>query len=109
MAGNQFDWRESRMVPRDNAQVRSNRYFRYFKVLSIFLAAHAAADIAHGAAPDPPFVFEKSFIMSAVPPGPYSDYLAVDAHGGTLFATPQAAKAVAVINLKDGRVVKMIS
>jgi DNA-binding beta-propeller fold protein YncE len=35
--------------------------------------------------------------------------LAVDVHGGTLFATPQAAKAVAVINLKDGRVVKMIS
>ncbi|HMA00320.1 MAG TPA: YncE family protein [Steroidobacteraceae bacterium] len=47
--------------------------------------------------------------MAAVPPGPYSDYLAFDPQGGRLFATPQAAKAVAVIDIKNGRVVKMIS
>lgn len=46
--------------------------------------------------------------IPAVPPGPYSDYLCIDLTAKRLFATPQAAKAVAVLDLKDGRVLKMI-
>ena len=56
----------------------------------------------------PPFVLQKSITMPAVPPGPYSDYLAIDLAGKRLFATPQAAKAVAVLDLRDGHVLKMI-
>ena len=44
----------------------------------------------------------------AVPAGPYSDYLALDIAGNRLFATPQAAKSVAVLDLKGGQVLKMI-
>lgn len=47
-------------------------------------------------------------MMPTVPTGPYSDYLTVDLTGNRLFATPQAAKSVAVIDLNDGRVLRMI-
>lgn len=55
-----------------------------------------------------PLVLEKSITIPNVPVGPYSDNLAIDAAGGRIFATPQAAKAVAVLDAKDGRVLKMI-
>ncbi|HEY7886601.1 MAG TPA: YncE family protein [Steroidobacteraceae bacterium] len=55
-----------------------------------------------------PLVPEGSMTIPAVPPGPYSDYLYIDLSGRRLFATPQAAKAVAVLDLKNGRLLKMI-
>ena len=60
-------------------------------------------------AAEEPLVFEKSMVIPDVPVGPYSDVLSIDVAGGRLFATPQAAKAVAVLDLKDGHVLKMIS
>ncbi|MBS0365246.1 MAG: YncE family protein [Proteobacteria bacterium] len=66
-----------------------------------FGAAAASADNA-------PLALERTMTMPAVPPGPYSDYLSIDLAGKRLFATPQAAKSVAVLNLKDGQVLKMI-
>jgi DNA-binding beta-propeller fold protein YncE len=94
------------MMQNDLAQNRVRWRHRWFTGLAVALAATGAGSTA----PDEtPFSLETSYIMSAVPPGPYSDYLAIDVQNGVLFATPQAAKAVAVINLKDGRVVKMIS
>ncbi len=63
---------------------------------------------ARAADSDMPFVLDKSMTMPAVPAGPYSDYLAVDLKGNRLFATPQAAKSVAVLDLKNGRVLRMI-
>jgi DNA-binding beta-propeller fold protein YncE len=74
-------------------------------VLACLLSPGAARASAAGA----PLVQEGSMTIPAVPPGPYSDYLFIDLNGGRLFATPQAAQAVAVLDLKDGRVLKMIS
>ncbi len=48
-------------------------------------------------------------MIPGVPVGPYSDSLSFDLQGQRLFATPQAAKAVAVLDLRDGHVLKMIS
>ena len=63
---------------------------------------------AQASAADRPLVPEGSMTMPAVPPGPYSDYLCIDSSSGRLFATPQAAKAVAVLDLKNVRVLKVI-
>lgn len=61
------------------------------------------------AAAGAPLVLQGSMNIPGVPPGPYSDYLCIDLAGGRLFATPQADKAVAVLDLKSGRVLKMIT
>lgn len=63
---------------------------------------------AAAATPPAPFALERAIIMKEVPPGPYSDYLSVDLPGKRLFATPQAAKSVAVLSLESGQVLRMI-
>ena len=55
-----------------------------------------------------PLALERSIAIPGVPVGPYSDHMAIDVAGGRLFTTPQADKAVAVIDLNGGRVIKMI-
>lgn len=55
-----------------------------------------------------PFVLEKTITIPDVPLGPYSDSLAVDVAGGRIFATPQAAKGVAVLDQKSGQLLKML-
>lgn len=77
-------------------------------VAGALLACLWSVGAAQASAADPPLVPVGSMTMPAVPPGPYSDYLCIDLKGKRLFATPQAAKAVAVLDLKDGRVLKMI-
>jgi len=72
-------------------------------------ASLAMAPMQRAFADSPPFILERTLTMAAVPPGPYSDYLALDPAAERLFATPQAAKAVAVIDLRSGRVLKMIT
>lgn len=69
-------------------------------VLSVCVSAAFAANA--------PFVFEKSIPIPGVRIWPYADHMAVDLAHHRLFATPQRAKSVAVINLRTGRVVKMI-
>lgn len=64
-------------------------------------ASRAVADNA-------PFVFEKSIVIPDVEIWPYADHMGVDLAHHRLFATPQRAKSVAVIDLRAGRVVKMI-
>jgi hypothetical protein len=46
--------------------------------------------------------------MPDVPWGPYSDYLAMDVAGGRVFATPQAAHAVAVFDVKASKLVTLV-
>jgi len=81
--------------------------------LSVAMASLLACCLPLGAprayAAEEPLVLEKSMPIPDVPVGPYSDVLSIDVSGGRLFATPQAAKAVAVLDLKDGHVLKMIS
>ena len=59
-------------------------------------------------AADAPLILRRSIVMPDVPIGPYSDHMDVDLAGKRLFATPQAAKAVAVLDLADGHVLKML-
>ena len=81
---------------------------RLLAMTAVLSACCLSLGAAQASAADPPLVLEKSMPMPAVPPGPYSDYLSIDLAGKRLFATPQAAKAVAVLDLKDGHVLKMI-
>src|SRR6202167_4132276 len=81
---------------------------RLLYATGVLLACCWSLGAAQASAADGPLVLEKSMTMPDVPPGPYSDYLFIDLVGKRLFATPQAAKAVAVLDLKDGHVLKMI-
>jgi len=74
----------------------------------VLLACSLSLGASHASAAGDPLVLETSMPIPGVPVGPYSDHLAIDLVGKRLFATPQAAKAVAVLDLKDGRVLKMI-
>lgn len=75
---------------------------------ALLLTCWLAVDAPQALAADRPLVLERSMMIPGVPVGPYSDHLALDLPDGRLFATPQAAHAVAVLDLKDGRVLKMI-
>ena len=81
---------------------------RLLNATAVVLACCMSLAAPEASASDTPLVLERSMKMPAVPPGPYSDYLYIDLAGKRLFATPQAAKAVAVLDLKDGNVLKMI-
>jgi hypothetical protein len=91
------------------ARRNSPRRFRALAACSIALATLLAVGPARSGTGDSPFTLERTLTISAVPPGPYSDYLTLDPAGQRIFATPQAAKAVAVLDLGSGRVLKMIT
>jgi DNA-binding beta-propeller fold protein YncE len=46
--------------------------------------------------------------LPEVPAGPYVDHMAIDLNGRRLFTTPQAQKAVAVLDLATGKVIATI-
>ena len=56
-----------------------------------------------------PLSLVQSIEMPEVPAGPYADHMAVDLQGQRLFTTPQANKAVDVLDLKRGRVLHTIA
>lgn len=72
------------------------------------LVATATLSIPQALADERPLVLERTVKIPDVPVGPYSDGLSVDLNGGRLFVTPQAAKAVGVLDLHSARVLKMI-
>lgn len=82
---------------------------RLASATAILLACLPSLGAPRVSAADVPLVPEGSMTIPGVPPGPYSDYLFIDLGSSRLFATPQAAKAVAVLDLKNGRVLKMIT
>lgn len=96
------------MNPLTGRIVRGGPGVRLLVATAVLLACLASLRNQPASAADAPLVQERSITIPDVPPGPYSDYVFVDPAGGRLFATPQAAKAVAVIDLKDGRVLRMI-
>jgi DNA-binding beta-propeller fold protein YncE len=55
-----------------------------------------------------PLLYKGAILMPEVPQGPYSDHLAVDPAEHRLFATPQAAKSVYVLDFQSGKVLKSI-
>lgn len=86
----------------------ARRVGRLLIAAAVLLACGLSFGSPQVSAADAPLVLEKSMVIPGVPVGPYSDYLSIDLEGGRLFATPQAAKALAVLDLKDGRVLKML-
>jgi DNA-binding beta-propeller fold protein YncE len=61
------------------------------------------------AAAQQPLVLVQTIAMPEVPAGPYSDHMALDVKGQRLFTTPQANKAVDVLDLKTGKVLHTIA
>ncbi|MDB6086344.1 MAG: Pyrrolo-quinoline quinone beta-propeller repeat-containing protein [Gammaproteobacteria bacterium] len=75
----------------------------------VLLACSLTLGASQVSAAGDPLVLERSIVIPDVATGPYSDHVAIDVVGKRLFATPQAAKAVAVLDLNAGRVLKMIT
>jgi DNA-binding beta-propeller fold protein YncE len=63
---------------------------------------------AYPAQAGPPFILAQTIEMPEVPAGPYADHMALDLQGRRLFTTPQANKAVDVLDLATGRVLRTI-
>ncbi len=76
--------------------------------VSVMLAAGIRPALAVPVTIRPAFAFEKAIIVPGVPWGPYSDHLALDVRGGRLFATPQAAHEVAVLDIATSNVIAFI-
>lgn len=57
----------------------------------------------------PPLRLAQTIEMPEVPPGPYADHMAIDLREQRLFVTPQANKAVDVLDLKTSKVLHTIT
>ena len=55
-----------------------------------------------------PFILVQTIDMPEVPTGPYADHMALDLKGRRLFTTPQSNKAIDVLDLTTGRVLRTI-
>src|SRR5258708_429425 len=96
------------IAPRRNrARFRAAWKARY---ASVFAAAvwGLGAQTCYAQAVQPPLVLERSMVIPDVPVGPYSDDIEIDLEGKRIFATPQAAQAVAVLDMNSGQMLKLI-
>jgi hypothetical protein len=57
---------------------------------------------------EPPLTLVQAIEMPEVPAGPYIDHMALDLKGQRLFTTPQANKAIDVLDLATGKVLRTI-
>jgi DNA-binding beta-propeller fold protein YncE len=55
-----------------------------------------------------PLTLVQTIEMPEVPAGPYADHMALDLEGRRLFTTPQANKAIDVLDLTTGKVLRTI-
>jgi DNA-binding beta-propeller fold protein YncE len=81
---------------------------KLFITAAVVFAVSTSLGARASEAEDQPLKLERAIKIPDVPLGPYSDTMALDLAGNRLFATPQAAKAVAVIDLAGGKVIKML-
>lgn len=95
------------IVPGEHAE-RASEGRRLLVAAAILLGILSSRAVPRVLAADVPLVLKRSIVIPEVPIGPYSDHMDVDLARKRLFATPQAAKTVAVLDLEDGRVLKMI-
>jgi DNA-binding beta-propeller fold protein YncE len=88
--------------------MRGARHFALGAIATSVLAGGSAIGTTAGAAADRvtalPLALVATYELPRVPTGPYADHMAIDAAGERLFVTPQAAHAVAVLDLRTGRV-----
>lgn len=96
---------ETRSAERIERASRTRGLLMAAVILLAFVSSQATPRVLAAGAP---LILERSIVIPGVPLGPYSDHMDVDPAGKRLFATPQAAKAVAVLDLRDGRVLKML-
>lgn len=96
------------MSPPARLAATARRPFCLLGATALLLGCWLGFDAPRTLAADRPLVLVRSMAIPGVPVGPYSDHLALDSARRRLFATPQAAHAVAVLDLKDGRLLKMI-
>src|ERR1700686_5658043 len=62
----------------------------------------------HPALAAQPFILPQTIDMPEVPTGPHPDHMALDLKGRRLFTPPQANKAIDVLDLTTGRVLRTI-
>lgn len=77
-------------------------------VAGCLLSGQASSATSHPALVKAPLLLEKSISIPGVPLALYSDVISVDVRGRRVFATPQAAGAVAVLDIDSGKVLKML-
>jgi Methylamine dehydrogenase heavy chain (MADH) len=72
------------------------------------LASLLSAATSQAVAAEAPLRLDTSISIPGVPIWPYVDHMAIDPVHDRLFATPQRAKSVAVIDLRTARVLRML-
>jgi DNA-binding beta-propeller fold protein YncE len=77
-----------------------------FNLYCLFAPAMIGASVALA---QQPLALVQSIKMAEVPAGPYADHMALDLKGQRLFTTPQANKAVDVLDLNAGKVLYTIT
>lgn len=77
-------------------------------VLGVAAVLAFCCGAAYGQSLPTPFRFLEALVMPEVPPGPYTDHMAVYVAGKRLFTTPQANKAVDVFDLRTNKLIKII-
>lgn len=77
---------------------------RFFLSIPLVLIVCCMAAVAQA-----PLRLVQTIEMPEVPAGPYADHMALDLRGQRLFVTPQANKAVDVLDLKTGKVLHTIT
>ena len=65
--------------------------------------------VGHAAPAEQPLALVQTISMPEVPSGPYADHMAIDVKGKRLFTTPQALKAISVVDLEQGKVLRTIA
>jgi DNA-binding beta-propeller fold protein YncE len=81
---------------------------RVLLLAAAVFAGVVAVAASRAFAADAPLRLEKSISIPEVPIWPYADHMAIDLAHHRLFATPQRAKSVAVIDLRTDQVSRMI-
>src|ERR1035437_5167584 len=81
--------------------IRMNLHCSLLLASSLLIASYTLAQ--------QPLTLVQSIEMPEVPAGPYADHMALDHKGQRLFTTPQANKAVDVLDLTRGKVLYTIS
>src|SRR5580700_6855816 len=64
--------------------------------------------LGHPTLAQQPLALMQTIEMPEVPTGPYADHMALDLEGRRLFTTPQANKAIDVLDLTTGKVLRTI-
>src|SRR4029077_16913846 len=100
--GRTWPWSWQKLIFAKNQRHTTMRKLCFLLILAPSYAIPARAKIFE------PLIPVQTIDLPDVPEGPYTDHLCVDTKGHRLFTTMQAQKAVAVIDLDNGKVLRNI-